>query len=54
MHYRTNHGSSSLDPVSKFLKEMGLSAVQPEPLLKLSKSSLPDETRVVLLEAKSA
>jgi L-ascorbate metabolism protein UlaG (beta-lactamase superfamily) len=54
MHYRTNNGSSSLDPVSKFLKEMGLSAVQPEPLLKLSKSSLPDETRVVLLEAKSA
>lgn len=54
MHYRTEAGSSSLDPVSKFLKEMGLGSVKTEPLLKLSKSSLPDETHVVLLEVKAA
>ncbi len=54
MHYRTDSGSSSLDPVSKFLKEMGLGTVKAEPLLKLSKSGLPDETHVVLLEAKAA
>ena len=54
MHYRTDGGSSSLDPVSKFLKEMGLGTVKPEPLLKLSKSGLPDETHVVVLEAKAA
>ncbi len=54
MHYRTDGGSSSLDPVSKFLKEMGLGTVKPEPLLKVSKSGLPDETRVVVLEVKAA
>lgn len=54
MHYRTDGGSSSLDPVSKFLKEMGLGTVKPEPLLKLGKSGLPDETHVVVLEAKAA
>jgi L-ascorbate metabolism protein UlaG (beta-lactamase superfamily) len=54
MHYRTDTGSRDLDPVSKFLKEMGLSASAPEPLLKLSKSNLPDETRVVVLEARTA
>jgi L-ascorbate metabolism protein UlaG (beta-lactamase superfamily) len=54
MHYRTDSGSSNLDPVSKFLKEMGLGTVKPEALLKLSKSGLPDETRVVVLEVKAA
>jgi L-ascorbate metabolism protein UlaG (beta-lactamase superfamily) len=54
MHYRTDSGSTSLDPVSKFLKEMGLGPTQPEALLKVSRSGLPDETRVVLLECKTA
>jgi L-ascorbate metabolism protein UlaG (beta-lactamase superfamily) len=54
MHYRTEGGSASLDPVSKFLKEMGLGAITPEAGLKVSKSSLPDETHVVLLECKTA
>jgi L-ascorbate metabolism protein UlaG (beta-lactamase superfamily) len=54
MHYRTDGGSSSLDPVSKFLKEMGLGTAKTEPLLKVTKSGLPDETHVILLEAKSA
>lgn len=54
MHYKTPAVSLKLDPVGKFLKEMGLGALQPEPGLKVSKSSLPDETRVVLLEYKSA
>ncbi len=54
MHYRTDGGSRNLEPVSKFLKEMGLGAVKPEPLLKLSKSGVPEETRVVVLEAKTA
>ena len=54
MHFRTEVGSQGLEPVSKFLKEMGLGAVKPEPMIKISKSSLPDETHVVLLEAKTA
>jgi L-ascorbate metabolism protein UlaG (beta-lactamase superfamily) len=54
MHFRTDSGSSSLDPVSKFLKEMGLGATQPEAGLKVTRSGLPDETRVVVLELKTA
>jgi len=54
MHYRTEAGSAALDPVSKFLKEMGLGAITPEAGLKVTKSSLPDETHVVLLECKTA
>jgi len=53
MHYKTAATSLKLDPVSKFLKEMGLGALKPEPAIKLSKSSLPDETKVVLLDYKS-
>jgi L-ascorbate metabolism protein UlaG (beta-lactamase superfamily) len=54
MHYRTEAGSPGLEPVSKFLKEMGLAAVKPEPMLKMSKSGLPEETHVVVLEPRTA
>ena len=56
MHFRTEGTAATLklDPVSKFLKEMGLGASQPEPMLKVTKSSLPEETHVVLLDFKSA
>jgi L-ascorbate metabolism protein UlaG (beta-lactamase superfamily) len=54
MHYRTESGSHDLEPVSKFLKEMGLGASKPEPALKVVRSGLPDETHVVLLECKTA
>ena len=54
MHFRTDSGSASLDPVSKFLKEMGLGATQPEAGLKVTRSGLPDETRVIVLELKTA
>lgn len=54
MHYRTESGSLGLEPVSKFLKEMGLGASTPEPALKVTRGSLPEETHVVLLELKTA
>jgi L-ascorbate metabolism protein UlaG (beta-lactamase superfamily) len=54
MHYRTDSGSPELEPVSKFLKEMGLGTTKPEPGLKVTASSLPEETHVVLLEIKTA
>lgn len=56
MHYRTEATASTLklDPVGKFLKEMGLGPSQPEPMLKVTKSNLPDETHVVLLDYKAA
>lgn len=56
MHYRTEGSAATLklDPVSKFLKEMGLGTSQPESMLKVTKSNLPEETHVVLLDYKSA
>lgn len=56
MHYATEASTAALDPISKFLKEMGLSEVETLPSLKVSSSdALPEETRVVVLEyARSA
>jgi len=54
MHYRTESGSLDLEPVSKFLKEMGLGPTKAEPGLKVTRASLPEETHVMLLECKTA
>ncbi|MBP1702649.1 MAG: hypothetical protein H6Q38_1756 [Chloroflexi bacterium] len=50
MHYSTPGGNLKLAPVSKFLKEMGLPEAAPQPSLKINRGSLPDETRVVVLD----
>ncbi|MBC7876443.1 MAG: MBL fold metallo-hydrolase [Anaerolineales bacterium] len=50
MHYSTPDSKISLDEISKFIKEMGLSKQEAQPSLKVSRSSLPDETHVVVLE----
>ena len=49
MHYHTQASNLKLAPVSKFLKEIGLGDLEPVPSLKVSRGSLPDETRVVVL-----
>jgi L-ascorbate metabolism protein UlaG (beta-lactamase superfamily) len=53
MHYQVPEVSLELDPVGKFLKEMGLDKVTPQEVLKVSRSGLPDETQIVLLELRS-
>ena len=53
MHYQMPEISLELDPVGKFLKEMGLDKVTPQEVLKVSRSGLPDETQIVLLELRS-
>jgi L-ascorbate metabolism protein UlaG (beta-lactamase superfamily) len=50
MHYKIPKEKARLQKVDKFLREMGLAPIQPVPELKVTKSSLPDETQVVLLE----
>ena len=51
MHYGVNRSVMKLDPLSKFLKEMGLTAVETEESIKLTSSNvLPEETRVMILE----
>ena len=46
----TTSWASTLDPVDKFLKELGFSAPDPQSILKVAKSALPEETQVMLLE----
>jgi L-ascorbate metabolism protein UlaG (beta-lactamase superfamily) len=49
MHYKTNAVARSLEPVDKFLKEMGIREAEPRSKLSISESSLPSGTQVVVL-----
>jgi L-ascorbate metabolism protein UlaG (beta-lactamase superfamily) len=54
MHYQTPESRISLDPLDKFLKEMGVTAVEEMDFLRVrSRSSLPEETQVVVLTRES-
>lgn len=50
MHYGISGCNLKLAPLSKFLKEMGLGNIEPQMSLKVTKSMIPEETRVVVLE----
>ncbi|MEK7808389.1 MAG: MBL fold metallo-hydrolase, partial [Chloroflexota bacterium] len=52
MHYKTEDTNLKLDPLNKFLKEMGLGTVKTEDSLNVKKGNLPEETHVVVLEYK--
>ena len=52
MHYKTPVETAKLQTVDKFLKEMGLSPMPAQPELKVTKSSLPSETQIVVLDYK--
>ncbi len=52
MHYRVPGCNITLSHVDRFLKEMGLGDVQVQPSLKVSASSIPEETHVVVLECQ--
>jgi L-ascorbate metabolism protein UlaG (beta-lactamase superfamily) len=50
MHYATPVAKVSLDSLNKFIKEMGLSKAENQPSLKVTRSGLPSETHVVVLD----
>lgn len=50
MHYSTPEAKVELDSLGKFLKEMGLGKQESQASLKISRSGLPDETRVAVLD----
>jgi len=50
MHYKTEALKRELEPVDRFLKEMGLKEVNSQPNLSLTKASLPASTQVFLLD----
>lgn len=51
MHFKTTGSSMRLSPLKQFLQEMGLTSAKAEPSLKVTRSSVPEETKVVVLEA---
>jgi len=53
MHYQLPGVTLELDPVDKFLKEMGATNVEAESSVKLTQSNLSDETQIILLEPKT-
>jgi L-ascorbate metabolism protein UlaG (beta-lactamase superfamily) len=50
MHYATPDAKITLEALNKFLKEMGLSKQEAQPTLKVTRSGLPDETHVAVLD----
>lgn len=55
MHFQTDALRFQLEPVDRFLREMGIKAGLPaQPRLSITKASLPDETQVVVLDYRSA
>jgi len=50
MHYKTPTLNRELEPVERFLKEIGAKEVNSQPKLSLTKSSLPSSTQVFLLD----
>ncbi len=52
MHYQLQESKLKLSPLSRFLKEMGVGKIDPVPSLKVTRSSVPTESHVVVLEHK--
>jgi L-ascorbate metabolism protein UlaG (beta-lactamase superfamily) len=50
MHYKTTGSDIKLSPLKQFLEEMGLTSGKAQPSIKVTSSSIPDETQVVVLE----
>jgi L-ascorbate metabolism protein UlaG (beta-lactamase superfamily) len=50
MHYSTPATKLPLDSLNKFIKEMGLSKAETQPSLKVTRSALPNETHVIVLD----
>ena len=50
MHYGTPSLNRELDPVEKFLKEIGTHDITPQPKLTVTKNNLPLVMQVTLLE----
>jgi L-ascorbate metabolism protein UlaG (beta-lactamase superfamily) len=53
MQYKTDVATAELEPVERFLREMGVEAKTPEARLSLTKSNLPQDTTIFLLNYRS-
>ena len=52
MHYQTPATKAALDPPDRFLKEMGVTTVEAQPKLSISRATVPHETQVMVLDYK--
>jgi len=52
MHYSPPTGDAP-NPLDKFCREMGIEAINPQPKLSITRSTLPAETQVVILSIRS-
>lgn len=52
MHFRVGETDQTLDPVDKFLREMGVAGAEPQPRATVTKATLPESTQVVVLEPR--
>ncbi|MFN2213556.1 MAG: MBL fold metallo-hydrolase [Anaerolineales bacterium] len=52
MYYQLPESKIKLSPLSRFLQEMGVGKIEPIPSLKITRTSVPSEARVVVLEYK--
>ena len=50
MHYQLPNSTLTLDPLERFLRELGVSRVQQEQVFKVTASNLPEQTQVVVME----
>lgn len=53
MHYRTSLFGPELEPLDRFLREMGVKEPVPQPKLNVTRGSLPDTTQVIVMETKA-
>jgi len=51
MHYQTELSTLPLEPIDRFLKEMGVSHVQHEDMLKITGATLPETPQIVMLNS---
>jgi L-ascorbate metabolism protein UlaG (beta-lactamase superfamily) len=54
MHYATKDSKADLEPITKFIKEMGLTTLEQIDILKVTRASLPEETHVYELTYEHA
>jgi L-ascorbate metabolism protein UlaG (beta-lactamase superfamily) len=52
MHFKTDIERTQLDPIDRFLKEMGAKSAETHAKLAVTRSSLPEETQVLVLDYK--
>ena len=52
MHFKTDIEKTALDPIDRFLKEMGAKTTETHAKIAVTRSSLPEETQVLILDYK--